>query len=253
MIEGYISRTDALKAANEWINEMYLRRPWRTTLLLDKLRKLPAADVALVVHGHWIMHNDDFGLTCECSHCHIETMGDGEYCLHCGARMDGGIDGSRINDIYDTLRRYGSRRDSKWRLTDSGIQLLKEAKETQEMIAKSAGIGVRTLRSAISRLNINISSAEGIASALKRPVSALFVQAERGETLNENTLKHYHALISSILNKAVAWGYLKESPLAQVEKPKPKKTEAAFLEVSSVRELISELNRSAPFKYLGCI
>ena len=60
------------------------------------------------------------------------------------------IDGSRINDIYDALRRCGSRRDSKWRLTDSGIRLLKEAKETQEMIAKSAGIGVRTLRSAIS-------------------------------------------------------------------------------------------------------
>ena len=163
------------------------------------------------------------------------------------------IDGSRINDIYDTLRRCGSRRDSKWRLTDSGIRLLKEAKETQEMIAKSAGIGVRTLRTAIFGSNINISSAEGIASAMKRPVSGLFVQVEQGETLNENTLKHYHALISSILNKAVAWGYLKESPLAQVEKPQPKKTEAAFLEVSSVRELISELNRSAPFKYLAPI
>ena len=121
------------------------------------------------------------------------------------------------------------------------------------MIAKSAGIGVRTLRTAISGSNINISSAEGIASAMKRPVSGLFVQVEQGETLNENTLKHYHALISSILNKAVAWGYLKESPLAQVEKPQPKKTEAAFLEVSSVRELISELNRSAPFKYLAPI
>ena len=52
----------------------------------------PAADVAPVVHGRWIMHDDEFGLTCECSACHIETMGDGNYCPNCGAKMDGGVD-----------------------------------------------------------------------------------------------------------------------------------------------------------------
>ncbi len=163
------------------------------------------------------------------------------------------IDGATINDIYDTLRRYGSRRDSKWKLKPAGIKLLKEAKETQDTIAKSAGIGVRTLRAAISGSNINARSAEGIASSMHRSLEYMFIQAEKGETLSENTLRHYHDLISSMLNKAVSWGYLKESPLAQVEKPQPKKTEAAFLEVSSVRELISELNRSAPFKYLAPI
>ena len=45
--------------------------------------------VAPVVHGQWIMHDDEFGLTCECSACHIETMGDGNYCPNCGAKMDG--------------------------------------------------------------------------------------------------------------------------------------------------------------------
>lgn len=48
--------------------------------------------VAPVVHGRWIMHDDEFGLTCECSVCHIETMGDGNYCPNCGAKMDGGAD-----------------------------------------------------------------------------------------------------------------------------------------------------------------
>lgn len=54
--------------------------------------EIPAADVAPVVHGRWIMHDDEFGLTCECSVCHIETMGDGNYCPNCGAKMDGGAD-----------------------------------------------------------------------------------------------------------------------------------------------------------------
>ena len=56
------------------------------------LKAIPAADVATVRHGRWIMHDDEFGLTCECSACHIETMGDGNYCPNCGCRMDGGAD-----------------------------------------------------------------------------------------------------------------------------------------------------------------
>ena len=56
------------------------------------LREAPTIDVAPVVHGRWIMHDDEFGLTCECSVCHIETMGDGNYCPNCGAKMDGGAD-----------------------------------------------------------------------------------------------------------------------------------------------------------------
>ena len=57
------------------------------TKLIDEI---PAADVTPVVHGRWIMHDDEFGLTCECSVCHIETMGDGNYCPNCGCCMGGG-------------------------------------------------------------------------------------------------------------------------------------------------------------------
>lgn len=50
---------------------------------------MPIADVTPVVHGHWIMHDDEIlGLTCECSNCHMETMGDGNYCGKCGTKMD---------------------------------------------------------------------------------------------------------------------------------------------------------------------
>ena len=47
----------------------------------------PKANVKEIIYAHWIMHDDYFGLTCECSNCHIETMGDSEYCPHCGAEM----------------------------------------------------------------------------------------------------------------------------------------------------------------------
>ena len=54
---------------------------------INFLKSRKRANVKEIVYAHWIMHDDDFGLTCECSNCHIETMGDSEYCLHCGAEM----------------------------------------------------------------------------------------------------------------------------------------------------------------------
>ena len=59
---------------------------------LNTIEKLPTANVKEIIYAHWIMHEDYFGLTCECSNCHIETMGDSEYCPHCGAEMSEAIE-----------------------------------------------------------------------------------------------------------------------------------------------------------------
>ena len=56
---------------------------------IDRIKEQPAADVAPVVHGNWIKHDDFLGRTVECSECHSETMGDTPYCPACGAKMDG--------------------------------------------------------------------------------------------------------------------------------------------------------------------
>ena len=70
---------------DEYSNALYDCCEYDTNLIDE----IPVADVAPVVHGRWIMHDDEFGLTCECSACHIETMEDGNYCPNCGAKMDG--------------------------------------------------------------------------------------------------------------------------------------------------------------------
>ena len=54
---------------------------------INFLKSRKTANVKEIIYAHWIMHEDYFGLTCECSNCHIETMGDSEYCPHCGAEM----------------------------------------------------------------------------------------------------------------------------------------------------------------------
>ena len=53
------------------------------------LIEISSADVAPVVHGRWIFHDDKpLGFSTECSVCHAEGMLDGYYCPNCGAKMD---------------------------------------------------------------------------------------------------------------------------------------------------------------------
>nr|DAE70210.1 MAG TPA: zinc-ribbon containing domain protein [Caudoviricetes sp.] len=53
------------------------------------IARFPAADVAPVVHGRWIYHDDG---VITCSECGNAESSDSYYCRYCGAKMDGGAD-----------------------------------------------------------------------------------------------------------------------------------------------------------------
>lgn len=60
-----------------------------------EIRRLPAADVAPVRHGHWIDCEDEYSSYVRCSECGDEfTCWEADcahtnFCPECGARMDG--------------------------------------------------------------------------------------------------------------------------------------------------------------------
>lgn len=69
------------------------------------IRLVSREQVEKVWKGEWIMHDDELGLTCECSRCHIETMGNTPFCPHCGAPMtDEAVDMvmERLEALHDT-------------------------------------------------------------------------------------------------------------------------------------------------------
>lgn len=93
-MDEYIKREAAVKAANEWVNEACKEPVMRVSRLFDKLQKVPAADVALVVHGRWAHLGGDEWC---CSACGFVITTEGswdkptkKYCEDCGAKMDGG-------------------------------------------------------------------------------------------------------------------------------------------------------------------
>lgn len=97
----YIERSKAIKELNNAYEYEYPTASgafdeFATTIVPNVLRNIPAADVAVVVHGEWIEKQiplnwceDDVDIVYECSICGCENFGESPYCPDCGAKMDG--------------------------------------------------------------------------------------------------------------------------------------------------------------------
>ena len=83
----YINLDDMLEQFDKRASKLVGDGRVSIEVMRDFICNRPKANVKEIVYAHWIMHDDDFGQTCECSNCHIETLGDSEYCPHCGAEM----------------------------------------------------------------------------------------------------------------------------------------------------------------------
>lgn len=81
----YIKRETAVRAvmAAKWVDGS------DGAMAMEIVASPPAANVAPVVHGEWI-HHDDGVVTC--SECGNAESSDSYYCRYCGAKMDGGAD-----------------------------------------------------------------------------------------------------------------------------------------------------------------
>ena len=84
----YIEREAAIRVVNGQSSLTMTR-----SSLIDSIGKLPAADVAPVVHGRWVPTKAPFMNECkDCSVCGYRTVWGHRYnyCPNCGAKMDGG-------------------------------------------------------------------------------------------------------------------------------------------------------------------
>lgn len=84
MIE-YIDRNALKKSIGE------STEPFTVSMVYRNINHAPAADVAPVVHAHWIADKDSK----RCSNCGCcqgkNFLFEHNYCSYCGAKMDGGL------------------------------------------------------------------------------------------------------------------------------------------------------------------
>lgn len=90
----YIER-EKIREEYEKLTRSYVRNdPYIADWRFDEMiESLPAADVAPVRHGEWIVCGDGNNVLWMCSHCGKTItrkfkMMYGKYCPNCGARMD---------------------------------------------------------------------------------------------------------------------------------------------------------------------
>lgn len=91
--DEYISR----KAAEEMIEDAQIISDGENCGYCTEdieISSIPAADVAPVVHGKWLLKHIGAGHYWECSACHenpcIYVTNNTKFCPNCGAKMDGG-------------------------------------------------------------------------------------------------------------------------------------------------------------------
>lgn len=88
----YIKKDDAI-AACEWSDADVIEDCWpgcdfgfSPGDVKRKIKTIPAADVAPVVHGKWIKGPSNP----YCSECFVKCRDETPFCPNCGAMMDGG-------------------------------------------------------------------------------------------------------------------------------------------------------------------
>ncbi|WP_298029735.1 site-specific integrase [uncultured Dysosmobacter sp.] len=118
--------------------------------------------------------------------------------------------------------------------------------------ARTAGISRSTVNQAIDGQPINSKSAEAIARTLGMKTKQVFTVTAHGEPLAPASVISYHRTLSSVLSRAVKWGYIQINPADAAEKPSLSGQEAAYLEEKDARRLL-ELLQSEPIRWRALI
>ena len=98
------------------------------------------------------------------------------------------------------------------------------------------------MRNVYRGANVSQSTAEKVAVVVGRPLSKAFTEpAKDGGRLNENTVQHYHRMLSIVFTKAVQWGLVPENPCKRAEAPKAEEIDVQALEEKDVARLLEAL------------
>lgn len=118
--------------------------------------------------------------------------------------------------------------------------------------SRRAGVSRSTINQALRGQPINKESAGAIAQAVKMKTSKVFTLTTHSDPLAPASVISYHRTLSSILGRAVKWGYIQINPADAAEKPSLGPHEAPYLEEADARRLL-ELLQAEPIRWRAII
>ena len=155
-----------------------------------------------------------------------------------------------LNAFYANLQEHGINANAGQKVVGNGklAAVMQGRSLSQYKVAEMSGVSSSTVNAVCKGETVALKSAEAIANALKVNFDEVFTVKDSPDTLSPATVRMYHRLISSILTKAVKWGYIPASPAANAELPRPAKAEAHYLDKADACKLL-ELLQDENIKY----
>ena len=147
-----------------------------------------------------------------------------------------------LQAFYNELRKEGIRRDQRAQSKIDLTAIRKEQKLTKVKLSAAASLGVTTIDAAELGKAISQESAKAICNALGLHYDEAFETIGKS-TLSDKTIRSHHALISSILERAVKWNILINNPAKRVEAPRMERKTPSFLEEDEARRLLDALDK----------
>ena len=154
-----------------------------------------------------------------------------------------------LRAFYNELEKEGIRRDQRGKSKVDLAAIRKEKKLTKVKLAEAASLGISTIDAAELGKTISKESAEAICKALGLKYAEAFETVGKS-TLSDKTIRSHHALISSILEKAVKWNILLNNPAKRAEAPRMERRTPQYLDETGARDLLDALNNEDEQKQL---
>lgn len=147
--------------------------------------------------------------------------------------------------FYDNMEEAGIRQDSTYTATQALLKLLPRGSRGE--LARKAGIGQDTMRLVYAGKDVSRKTAEKVSAVVDLPFSKAFKEhIKQGGKLNHNTIRRYHAMLSSIFKKAVQWGIVNENPCTRAEKPKAEEVDVQMLSEEDLPRFLAALSDEPP-------
>lgn len=150
---------------------------------------------------------------------------------------------SDLNKFYISLRGIKPGRASSYRLKIDLKSILQDKGLTYSEFAKESSLALSTIKSVATDHNVSNVTAQKISQTLNISLDTIFESAH-GENakLASKTVKHYHSFISSVLERAVKWGYILDNPCRRVDPPKIERKKISCLSQEEAKLFLKGLS-----------
>ncbi len=168
------------------------------------------------------------------------------------------LDRLRPNDLtkfYISLSGVEPNRKCSYKIKTDFKNLLHSKELTYAKLAEFSNLGIRTIKSVAHGDVVSNLTANKIAEKLNMKVDELFSESNKNNSkLAPKTVKHYHTFITSVLERAVKWGYVYENPCKKIDPPKVDKKQIKCFSTEQAKIFLKGLeNECLKYRVIFCI